>query len=164
MTKGTGKSRRSDGGIYLVVADDSDEFGLALRYASRMASAHRGHVAVLYVIDVADFQHWNNVEEIIRTEMREKAEKELYAIAARVNEINGQFPSFYIREGNKADVLVDVINDDIGIRMLVLGGATQATGPGPLVSHFTGRGLSRLRVPVVVVPGHLEAVKIDAIA
>jgi hypothetical protein len=47
--------------------------------------------------------------------------------------------------------------------LLVLGGGTQANGPGALVAYFTGKGLGKLRVPVLVVPGHLDAAAIDAL-
>lgn len=156
--------RRRDGGVYLVVADESDEFNIALRYAARRAEANRAHVGILHVLSVDDFQHWGNVEEMMRKEMREKAEKFIWAVAQKVNELNETIPLLYIREGARKDVIVDVINEDTNIKMLVLGGGTSAKGPGALVSHFVGKGLGRLRVPVVVVPGHLELQKIDAIA
>ena len=155
--------RRGDGGLYLTIASETEEGELALRYAARMAEINRGHLAVLHVIHVDDFQHWSNVEDMMRKELREEAEKFAWTMAKKANDINGQIPVLYIEEGQTADILVDVINDDTAIRMLILGGGTSAGGPGPLVAHFTGKGLGRLRVPVVVVPGNLDSQKIDAI-
>ncbi len=157
------KGRRGDGGVYLVVADETDEFNLALRYAARLARLNRGHVCILHVITIEDFQHWPQIEEKIRTELRAEAERRVLNNARKVHELTGQCPGIYIREGSRADSLVDVINEDMAIRMLILGGGMHPTGPGPLVSHFTGKGLGRLRVPIVVVPGHLDPKKIDAI-
>jgi nucleotide-binding universal stress UspA family protein len=156
--------RRGDGGTFLVVAEDSHEFEMSLRYAARLAQSHRGHVSILYVMEIDDVQHWTNVEAIMRKELREQAEKFVWSIARRVNELNGQVPGLYIQEGLHNDVLINLINDDPSIKTLVLGGGTGTTGPGPLVSYFTGKGLGRLRVPVIVVPGHLDQQKIDAIS
>lgn len=159
------QGRRSDGGVYLVVADESDEFPLALHYAARQAKAHRGHLAILHVIDIQDFQHWNKVEDMMRKELRDKAEKFVWAAAKKVNELNETMPILYIREGEVKDVIVDVINEDISIKTLVLaGGVNNSSSPGSLVGHFSSKGLARLRVPLLIVPGHLDNKKIDDIA
>lgn len=156
--------RRGDGGTYLVVADESHEFNVALRYAARLAKNHRGRICILYVVETGNFQHWSGVENIMRREMREQAEKFIWMVARRVNDLTGDLPGLYIEEGTHNDVLIDVINRDKSIKMLILGGGTTVAGPGALVSYFTGKGLGRLRIPVVVVPGHLDPVKIDAIS
>ncbi len=156
--------RRGDGGVYLVVAEETEESARALRYAARLADANRGHVAIFYAVNIDDFQHWHKVEAMMRREMRDQAEKFIWNVARTVNDLNGSIPVLYIREGNRTDILVDIINEDMNIKMMVLGGGTQAAGPGPLVSHFTGKGLGRLRVPVLVVPGHIDPQKIDEIA
>lgn len=156
--------RRGDGGVYLVFADETPEFQIALRYAVLMARVHRGYVGILQVTTVDDFQHWGSVEERMRKELREQAEKFIWNSAKVANEMNGTMPILYIEEGNRTDVLIDVINRETDIRQLILGGGTNSGGPGALVTYFTGKGLSKLRVPVVVVPGHLDADAIDALA
>lgn len=163
VERGSRKRRRGDGGIYLVVTDETEESHIALRYAARRAVSNRGHVGILYVIDSENFQHWSIVEERMRRELRERAEKNIWNIAKKVNDLNGLFPVLYIREGNRSDAVVDIINGDTSIRALVLGGGTGAAGPGALIAHFSGNGLGRLRVPLMIVPGHLEPQKIDAI-
>lgn len=156
--------RRGDGGVYLVVADETPEFQVALRYAAHMARVHRGYVAILQVINIDDFQHWGSVEERMRKELREQAEKFIWNSARTANDVNGTMPILLIEEGNRTDVLIDVINRDQAIRQLILGGGTSSGGPGALVTYFTGKGLGKLRVPVVVVPGHLDEAAIDALA
>lgn len=158
------KKRRGDGGVYLVVADGSEEFEVALRYAARRAETSRAHVGILHVVNFDDFQHWRKVEAIMRKELRAEAEKEIWSIAKKVNDLNGMVPVLYIAEGTRTDAIINVINEDYFIRALILGGGTSAAGPGPLVQHFTGKGLGKLRVPVVVVPGHIELSKIDKVA
>lgn len=163
IKKYSGSHRRGDGGIYLVVADNTEEFGVALRYGALLAKSNRGHLAILQTIDHGDVQHWGNVEDMMKKELREQAEKTVGSVASRAEEISGVIPSVYIRDGGTADAIIEVINEDAAIRMLILGGGTNPAGPGPLVSYFTGKGLGRLRIPVVVVPGHLDPQKIDAI-
>ncbi|HEY8190272.1 MAG TPA: universal stress protein, partial [Micavibrio sp.] len=156
--------RRGDGGTYLVVADESDEFNAALRYAVHMARKNRGRLGIVYVIDIKDVQQWNNIESMMRRELREQAEKYIWNVAKKANDLDGTIPALYIGEGSHTDVLTDLINGDSSVKMLVLGGGTSGAGPGPLVSYFTGKGLGRLKIPVLVVPGHLESQKIEAIS
>lgn len=155
-----GNRRKSDGGVYLVVADESEEFGVALSYAVRCAQAGRAHVGILHIIDTGDFQHWGNVEAIMRKELRAEAEKRVWAVAKEVQDLSGLCPALYIAEGKRTEAVAAVIDGDDHIRMLILGGGTGAAGPGPLVQYFTGKGLGRLRVPVTVVPAHSETRKI----
>jgi len=154
--------RRGDGGTYLVVADDSEEFDIALRYAARVAQAHRGHVGVLHVVDLEEFLHWGSVESLMKKEMREKAEKYIWGVAKKVYDLNGQMPSLYLQEGDRNAAILKTIEEDPRIVQLVLG-AAKGGSPGPLVAYFTGKGTSKLKVPVVVVPGHLERQKIDSL-
>lgn len=156
------KQRRGDGGIYLVVADDTEEFRIALRYAARRAQTHRAHVGILHVVSIDEFQHWGNVEAKMRQELRGQAEKYIWSIAKDVYELNGMIPALYIREGDRQDALIETLNEDMTIRVVMLGVAS--SGPSLLVNYCTGKGLSRLRVPVVLVPGHLDPQKVDAIA
>lgn len=158
------RKRRGDGGVYLVAADESDEFHVALRYAARRAQVNRAHVGILHVTVVDDFVHWGTIEARMLRELRQQAEKFVWDVARKVNELNGLLPVIYLREGTRTEAIIDVINEDMNIKMLVLTGGTQGSGPGPLVSYFTGKGLGRLRVPVTVVPGYLEPQKIDSVA
>lgn len=157
-------NRRSDGGTYLVVVDESSEFQVALRYAARRAQAHRAHLGILQIVNIEAFTEWSNVEERMRREMRGEAEKFIWNIAKNINELNELRPCLYVAEGARNDTIIDIINEDMNIKSLILAGGTQGSSPGPLVNYFTGKGLSRLRVPVVVVPGDLSPAEIDSVA
>lgn len=157
-------ARLGDGGVYLVVCDDGDDFSIALRYAAYLAKSNRGHLALLYVTNADDFVYWGNVEERMRKEMREEAEKAAWSVAKRVSDINGMIPSLYLEEGDPKDIIVDVINRDLTIKRLILGGKTDSSDPGPLVSYFTGKGLSKLRVPLVLVPEHVDLESLEALS
>lgn len=150
------KGRKGDGGTYLVVADDTEEFKSALHYACVTAKNHRAKLGILHVVEDQDFQHWGAVEERMKKELREQSEKYLWNVAKMANDLNGTIPSLYIAEGERGQALLKVIEADSHIIQLVLGGGVEHHSPGPLVTFCTGKGLADLRVPVVVVPGHLK--------
>ena len=149
------QGRKGDGGTYLVVADDTDEFRNALIYAAHTARNYRARLGILHIIENQDFQHWGSIEGRMKKEMRENAEKYLWAVAKAAQDFNGTIPSLYIAEGEAGDTVVETINNDKNIVKLILGGGKDHA-PGPLVSFFTSKGLSRLNVPVVIVPGHIK--------
>lgn len=149
------QGRKGDGGTYLVVADDTEEFRSALFYACIRARQNRARVGILHIGALEDFQQWGAVEERMKKELREQSEKYLWTVAKQANEINGTIPSLYIAQGEPSDALLETIAGDDHIVTLILGGKS-GSSPGPLVSYCIGKGLERLQVPVVVVPSHLK--------
>jgi nucleotide-binding universal stress UspA family protein len=150
--------------VFLVVVDETEELRVALRYAARRAQHTGGRVALLYVIEPTELQHWGAVENLMKEERREEAEALLQKLAAEVTEIAGTMPIIYIREGRRRDELLALIDEEKSISILVLATATGSEGPGPLVTAVTGKLASRLRIPVTIVPGGLTDAEIDALA
>jgi hypothetical protein len=142
-----------DGGVYLLVADESSEFEAALRRAAYLANLNNGHVAILYVIEDENYMHWRFVERRIQSDKREEAEKMLWEIAQRLYDMSGLMPAFYIREGKTRQQVAEIVSTDKTLRVLVLGAASSSTNP--LISYFTGKGLPYLRVPLLIVPDSL---------
>ncbi|MHA1571394.1 MAG: universal stress protein, partial [Alphaproteobacteria bacterium] len=62
---------------FLVCVDDSEDCRTALRFACLRAGNCGGHIALLYVIEPAEFEHWMAVRELMETEQREEAERRL---------------------------------------------------------------------------------------
>jgi len=149
--------------IFLVVVDATEEMSVALRFACRRAHNTGGRVALLYVMEPADFQHWMAVEEKMREERREEAERVLQGLAAEVNALTGKTPVLYVREGAAADLIVALIAEEPDICILVLGAGTGKKGPGPLVSSLAGKLSGRFPIPITVVPGNLSLEQIDAL-
>jgi len=160
----SGEPAGSDERVFLIVVDDSEEWRAALRFACRRAQHTGGRVALMHVIEPADFQHWMAVEEVMRAEMREEAETRLHSVAEEVVELTGQMPILHIREGTTRDELLALINEEPSISILVLGAHPGAEGPGPLIQYLTTKGLGRLRIPITIVPGNLGAEAIDTLA
>lgn len=158
------KKRKGDGGIYLVVAEDNREFDVALRHACNRAHINRGRLGIIYIIDSNEFSHWGKVEKMMKNEIRTEAEKFLWTAAKKTNELNGVVPLFYIAEGGRVDEIITIIDEDDDIEALVLAGNADGGTSGKLVSYFSGKGLPRLRVPLVIVPGHLDDDGIDELS
>jgi len=148
-------SPHSNGGVYLIVADDSSEFEAVLQRVAYLAQQNQGHVAVLYVIEEEGVLHWNFIEKQIQQDKRAEAEKVLWDTAQRLYEMGGLVSGFYIKEGKTFREIVQILNTDPTIRALVLGASSASSNP--LISYFTGKGLSNLRVPLVIVPENLNS-------
>jgi len=149
--------------VFLVVVDDSPELLTALRYASRRAKRTGGVVAMLYVIEPIEQQLSSSVNELMKQEAREQGEEVLHRFSELVVALTGQLPRTIVREGNRRDELLKLINEDPTISILVLGAATGAEGPGPLVTALAGKHAGSLRVPTTIVPGSLNEAQVDAI-
>jgi nucleotide-binding universal stress UspA family protein len=150
--------------VFLVVADDSAELEVALRYACRRARKTRGHVALMAAVEPGDYQHWMAVGDLMKEEARQAAEQMLQKLAERVNEWTGTMPILYVREGARGDELLKLIEEEPSISILVLGANPGPKGPGPLVSMLTGKMVGRLRVPVTIVPGNLTLEDVDKVS
>ncbi len=157
-------SQVSSDRVFLVVVDETEEMNVALRFACRRARHSGGRVALLCVIEPAEFQHWMAVEDLMREEARSEGELLLQRLAAQVNELAGAMPVLYVREGKVRDELFKLLEEEPSISILVLGANTGSRGPGPLVSALTGKMIGKLRVPVTVVPGNLADEEIDNIS
>lgn len=147
--------------IFLVVVDASEEMSVALRFACRRAQHTGGRVALLYVMEPADFQHWMAVGEKMREERRAEAEKTLQDLASEVHDMIGATPVLYVREGTPSDEIVALIEEEPNISILVLGAGTDKKGPGPLVSSLAGKLSGKFPIPITVVPGTLSLDRID---
>ncbi|MBL6614004.1 MAG: universal stress protein [Reyranella sp.] len=158
------QTARPDERIFLVVVDESPEMRNALRYACRRAKRTGGRVAMLYVMEPPEGQHWGAVMDLMRQEARQQAEEVVARHADVAVSLTGQPPTIHIREGKSRDELIKLVNEDRSISVLVLGGSSSSEGPGPLVTAFAGKLGSQLRVPLTIVPGRLTEAEIDAIS
>ena len=150
--------------VFLVVVDDTPEMEVALRFACRRAHNSGGRVALLYVVEPSDFQHWMAVGDLMREEARNEGEQLLQKLAAQVNDLTGTLPVLFVREGNRRDQLLQLIDEEPSISILVLGASLDKRGPGPLIQALTSKFVGRLRVPVTMVPGNLSHEEIDSIS
>jgi nucleotide-binding universal stress UspA family protein len=149
---------------FLVIIDDTPECSRAVRYAGRRALHTGGTVVFLFVIGPTDFQHWAGVENIMRAEAMEAAEAALGRFADTLRDSLNIEPELVIREGNRSDEIVSLIEADEDIAVLVLAAGTDKEGPGPLVVALAGKAVGTFPVPITIVPGTLDDEGIDAIS
>lgn len=149
--------------IFLVVVDETEEMQKALHFACRRALHTGGRVALLYVIEPAEFQQWLGVERVMQDEARQRAEQTLQAFAAKVQAMTTKVPVLYVREGRRRDELLALIKEEPGISLLVLATATGREGPGPLVTYLVSQLGGQTDIPVTLVPGRLSEAEIDAV-
>ncbi len=149
---------------FLVIADGSPEATKALQFASLRAAHTQGAVTLLAVIGPAHFQHWLGVENLMREEALEEAERVLHKLAAQAYDRCGVRPELVIREGTIRDQMAQLISEDPDIAVLVLGAGTSKEGPGPLVSSIASDAAGGFGIPVTIVPGDLSDDQIDLLA
>ena len=148
---------------FLVCVDDSEDCRVALRFACLRARNTDGHIALLYVIEPADFQHWAAVGRLMEAEKREEAEKILQTLAAEVHDHSGIQPELIVREGRRGEELLKVINEDPSIDIMVLGAAPEGGGSNELVRLLTSELTKKLKIPLTIVPGDLTEEQLESL-
>ncbi|MHB1110026.1 MAG: universal stress protein [Devosia sp.] len=150
---------------FLVVIDDTPECDRAVTFAAHRVKRTGGTVVLLSVIDSADFQQFLGVEEVMRAEAREEAERLLDVRIARIAAIGGDVRTeTVIREGDPLREIERLIAEDPAIAILVLAASTSNEGPGPLVTAFASRsGGGALPILVAIVPGSMTDEQIVAV-
>ena len=149
---------------FLVVIDDSPECDRAVYFASRRAMRTGAGVLMLRVIETHDHsQQWLGVADIMRAEAHEEANAILDRHAARASSITGVTPERVIREGDKAEELLKLIEENEDIAVLMLAAGTGTEGPGPLISNLV-RTAGTFPIPLAIVPGHLSDEDLDTMS
>jgi len=145
---------------FLVIADDTPEFKIALRLAALRAKRVGGEVVILRIIQPSEFQHWVSVQDIMEEEALQEAREMMDVFAQEAKEISGLESEKVIRKGELGDVITQFVKEDQDIHLLVLGANVEGN-PGPLIEAFRENLLSVLHLPVLVVPGNMTDDEID---
>ncbi len=149
---------------FLVVIDDTPECDRAVYFAARRALRTGTSVVMLRVIETHDRnQQWLGVADIMRAEAHEEANAVLDRSAARLSSITGVTPERVIREGEKAQEMLSLIDEDEDIAVLILAAGTGKEGPGPLVASLA-KSAGSFPIPVAIVPGHLSDEDLDSMS
>ena len=146
---------------FLVVIDETPECERALTFAAYRVKRTGGTVVLMTVVPKPEFIGLG-VEDVLRAEAVEEAERNLDARLARLRDIGDVKVESVIREGEAAEEIERVIDQDRDIAILALAASTSNEGPGPLVLHFANRA-NALPIPLTVVPGRMSDEEIIAI-
>lgn len=142
--------------ILLLVVDDSEEFHVALRWASRRAMHTGSRIGLLYVMERPEAGEWISVQYQMRADAREEAESMLQQVAAECYALSGLVSVFFLREGDKQEEIIALVEEEPNIAVLVLGAGKGPSGPGPLVSTLVGKMSGSFEIPILVVPSALR--------
>lgn len=149
---------------FLVLIDDTPECDRAVTFAANRVKRTGGTVVLLSVIETADFQQFLGVEDVMRAEAREQAERLIDARAARIADLGAIRTESVIREGDPMSAIEGLIAEDPGIAILVLAASASKEGPGPLVTAFAGRtGSGALPILITIVPSSMSDAEIIAV-
>ena len=150
---------------FLVLIDDTPECDRAVTFAAHRVKRTGGTVVLLSVIETADFQQFLGVEDVMRAEAREEAERLIDSRVARIADIGDVRTETVVREGDPIIAIERLIAEDPGIAILVLAASPSKDGPGPLVTAFASRsGLGALPILITIVPGSMTDEQIVAVA
>ena len=139
----------------LVVADGKPEMAAALRWAAGHAKLTGAHVALVAIVEPIHSPQWMAIDDLARSEALIEAQRRLQQQALEVLELVGSRPIFLLREGDPAEQLFELIDEQQSISGLVLAADPGPKGPGPLIMACMRR-LDKLRVPLTIVPGDLS--------
>jgi hypothetical protein len=133
-------------------------------WAAKRAERTKSQIVMLRVIETADRnQQWLGVADIMKAEQMEAANAALDRFAARARHIDHITPERVIREGDTAEEIVKLIDEDADIGILVLAAGTGKEGPGPLVTSVA-KSAGTFPIPVAIVPAHLSDEDLEAMA
>lgn len=149
---------------FLVLVDESKESDRAVSFAAHRVRRTGGTVVLLAVIETQDFSQFLGVEDVMRAEAREAAERMLEARRARIAAIGDVRTETVIREGEQRVEIERLVASDPDIGILVLAAAAGKDGPGPMITEFAARsGVSALPVLVTIIPGSMTDEQIVAV-
>ncbi len=146
---------------FLVCIDQRPQSRVAARYAAMRARNTGGRVALLHVIEPAEFQHWMAVGDVMEDERRVEAEMLIQSSAAEIHELVGSIPEVILREGELGEEILAQVEADPSIDRLVVGAAAPEDKRFSLITFLAGKLVGRLSIPLIVVPGNLTDAQIE---
>ena len=143
---------------FLVIIDETVECDRALTFAAYRVKRTGGTVVLMSIVQSPEFIGMG-VEDVLRAEAVEEAERNLDARLARIRDIGEVKVESVIREGAGPEQIERILEEDRDIAILVLAASSMGEGPGPLVTHFVSRAHA-LPIPLTVVPGRMSDAEI----
>jgi nucleotide-binding universal stress UspA family protein len=145
---------------FLVVVDEASDCDKAVYYAARRAVRIGAKVILLRVIEPSYGEiGWLAITDLMRWEAQELLNK----YVQRAQDVARISPEALACEGDPAQQILNLIQDDEDIAILVLAAGSTEIGPGALVSSLA-RTAGTYPIPVVIVPAHLSEKELDALS
>jgi hypothetical protein len=152
----------------LVIIDDSQEVEAALFFCASRIAHSSGVIVMLHVVEPPqDLQTWMGVQQLHIEEETNKAKARFRLFRRKLNQTGFEnvVTEEVIRQGQVNEQITKLIDEDQDIGIMVLGAATDAKGPGPLVSSLAaGNQAGTFPIPITIVPGGLTLEELQALA
>ena len=148
---------------YLVIADATAEAEIAVRFAARRAANTGGAIAILTIVEPQDFVAFGSIQATIEAEAEERAQDVAKQVLDMLGDERGVLPRIIVKHGDPVAAIAEAISENPDIAALVLG-AARTGAPGPLVTHFSGAGVSSLPCPLMIIPGSLDREALDRLS
>jgi nucleotide-binding universal stress UspA family protein len=148
---------------FMVVVDGTPESMRAVHFAARRAARTGASLVMLGVVTMEETFEFLGVGDAMREEAEDEVTRLLASATDHAKEAASVQPEQVVKEGEKADCIRELIEEDQDISFLVLAASTDSAGPGPLVSGIASSS-GGFSVPIVIVPGDLSDEEIDALA
>jgi len=100
----------------------------------------------------------------MQNEAKQEANLKLKQASGVVKEETGHKPPMHLRQGNIIEELFSLMEEEKNINVLVLATNTDDNGPGPIISALTNKEYTRLRIPIMIVPGKFTKDQISQIS
>jgi nucleotide-binding universal stress UspA family protein len=150
----------------LCIADGSSEARTAVVFAAERARLTSSILVILRIIEPPDVSLLTSMGNSIHEEMRLEALEDLQALATIAKESSNIDADLQIRNGEIGEQIRALIDEDDGIRTLVLATAPARHGFGPLVTAATrgSFGFGKRAVAIMIVPDGLSDEEITLLA
>lgn len=157
-------TRKGDGGTYILVAKECSEFPVSLRYAATLAASRRASLSIIAPLTLDEFTNWSGVEDRLQAEESETLKRWIQPHIDAITEKHGLVPELIIKFGNPVDTILETVTEHTDAMALVIAASKDAKGPGHLVDYFSGKGIRRLPVPLVIIPEELPESVLETLA
>lgn len=152
----------SPSGRKILVLVSSDLSTRAAVAWSAQWSVRTGDSIVLFhVIEPDHAMGFGVMQDLMRAEQWQAAERMLATFSAYAEKLTGQVPAHLVREGSLKETVREVLKTEPDLSLLVIAASHREAGPAPLIGYLASRMGSRVQVPMVLVPGTMTAEELE---
>jgi hypothetical protein len=141
---------------FLAVSDETEECLSALIFAGMRSKAVGAGLVILRCARVPGVGGWIGLDKDISQDAIDAARVKATQHADAVEARTGVMPELVVVDDEPIDAIRKLIENDPGIKVLILAAGTGRMGPGPLVSRLAkGKPIANRPIAVTVIPGNL---------
>lgn len=133
----------------------------AIAWASSWSKRTGDNIVLLHVIEPDHAMGFGVMQDLMRAEQWQAAERMLVTFSGYAEKLTGQVPAHIVREGALRETVREVLKTEANLSILVIAASHRESGPAPLIGYLASRMGTRVQVPMVLVPGSMTSDEID---